>query len=250
VREERELPISFECPQCGRKLKAPEESAGKRCKCPGCGAKVICPQPSQKVEATKKPTTPASPIQPLAGEPHPDLDDGSPYALQDPDPTPIQESSDERRPCPECGELIKATAAKCKHCGKVLDAAALAAKRKKSGSKGRSGLNLRKIAISQKGILVCMPVQILLYIAFLMTPWQWKLIPALPLIVAGLLGMVFTLMLAIELYSVGLGILLGLLALLPIIGLLVLFILSSKGMNVLKEHGHSVGFMGADLSEF
>ena len=39
------MSISFECPTCGKHLKAPDAAAGKSSKCPGCGGKVTCPAP-------------------------------------------------------------------------------------------------------------------------------------------------------------------------------------------------------------
>ena len=62
------MAISFECLQCGKKLKAPDEAAGKSSKCPGCGAKVTCPgaAPAVKpaVKAPAKPPAAAAPPGP------------------------------------------------------------------------------------------------------------------------------------------------------------------------------------------
>ncbi len=44
------MPISFSCPQCGKKLKAPDNAAGKSSKCPGCGSPVTCPEPVYDAE--------------------------------------------------------------------------------------------------------------------------------------------------------------------------------------------------------
>ncbi len=44
------MAISFSCPTCGRKLKAPDNAAGKTTKCPGCGSPVTCPEPVYEAE--------------------------------------------------------------------------------------------------------------------------------------------------------------------------------------------------------
>lgn len=107
------MPISFDCKFCGKRLKAPDSAAGKTSKCPQCGKPVTCPEPVYDAE-------------PVADQPeilddvdaYSDLDDGKPYGVTGPPP----EASDEhRRPCPMCGEMILASAAKCRFCGEVFD---------------------------------------------------------------------------------------------------------------------------------
>ena len=49
-------------------------------------------------------------------------------------------------------------------------------------------------------------------------------------------------------YGSGLGILLGVLCLLPLVGLLVLLAVNGKATRVLKQNGIRVGLLGADLS--
>jgi RsiW-degrading membrane proteinase PrsW (M82 family) len=59
------MAIAFTC-ECGKALRARDELAGKKTKCPQCGAILAIPTP----------------------EVDPDLGDGLPYSLQDPDPRP------------------------------------------------------------------------------------------------------------------------------------------------------------------
>ena len=47
------MPISFQCPHCGKKLKAPDSAAGKSSTCPGCGNKVTCPEPVYDAEVVE-----------------------------------------------------------------------------------------------------------------------------------------------------------------------------------------------------
>ena len=79
------MPISFDCPQCGKHLKAPDAAAGKSSKCPHCGCKVTCPAPAKAATATPKAAA-VKPPKPPAADPFDNPDDGSPYALIEPDP--------------------------------------------------------------------------------------------------------------------------------------------------------------------
>jgi predicted RNA-binding Zn-ribbon protein involved in translation (DUF1610 family) len=141
------VPISFECHQCGKKLKAPDNAVGKTSKCPACGAKVTCPEPIYDAELEAGPS-------PLAGtpggagvDPHADLDDGKPYELRDPDPVPAPVTEAPRRPCPMCGEMILASAAKCRFCGEVFDPT-LKKSRKRKVSPEESDLSGGDIAVA------------------------------------------------------------------------------------------------------
>ena len=51
------MPIEFRCTQCGRLLRTPDETAGKRAKCPECGAILAIPAPG----AVPQPPPPAQP---------------------------------------------------------------------------------------------------------------------------------------------------------------------------------------------
>ncbi len=112
--EEVFMSISFECPQCGKKLKAPDGAVGKSSKCPGCEAIVTCPEPIYDAEVVDDSQPPAG-LESTAGD-----DDDKPYGLVNPAPfaAPLGES---RRPCPICREMILMTAAKCRYCAEVFD---------------------------------------------------------------------------------------------------------------------------------
>jgi len=122
------MPISFQCPRCGKKLKAPESAAGKSSKCPGCGGTVTCPEPIYDAEVVEMTMTPE---KPPGFNPFADLDDDKPYAIVNP-PAAQESVVESRRPCPMCGEMILASAAKCRFCGEVFDPAL-----KKVKSKGK-----------------------------------------------------------------------------------------------------------------
>lgn len=107
------MPISFSCHKCGRKLKAPDNAVGRSSTCPGCGTRVTCPEPVYEAEAIHSGHL-AVPEMILD-----DPDDAQPYGLDD-DAPPLARG-EARRPCPMCGEMILANAAKCRFCGEVFD---------------------------------------------------------------------------------------------------------------------------------
>lgn len=96
------MPISVKCCDCGKALKAPDALAGKKAKCPDCGAVVAVPNASEEMEAN-------------GGRQEANLgeltDDGAAFPKED---------VTTQRPCPMCGELIAASAAKCRFCGETL----------------------------------------------------------------------------------------------------------------------------------
>jgi predicted RNA-binding Zn-ribbon protein involved in translation (DUF1610 family) len=109
------MPISFSCPQCGKKLRAPDNAVGKTSKCPGCGSPVTCPEPIYDAELVEAP-----PPVPGGVDPYADIDPSQPYAMVEPEPAAAP-AAEPRRPCPMCGEMILATAAKCRYCGEIFD---------------------------------------------------------------------------------------------------------------------------------
>jgi predicted RNA-binding Zn-ribbon protein involved in translation (DUF1610 family) len=121
------MPISFQCPQCGKKLRAPDAAVGKSSKCPGCGRTVICPEPIYDAEVVEMTMTPE---KPSGFNPYDDLDVDKPYAMAG--PPPVEEAKTEsRRPCPMCGEMILTTAVKCRYCDEVFDPTLKKSKSKK-----------------------------------------------------------------------------------------------------------------------
>ena len=47
------MSIAFQCPHCGKKLKAPDSAASKSSKCPGCGETVTCPSLSTTPKSSR-----------------------------------------------------------------------------------------------------------------------------------------------------------------------------------------------------
>ena len=144
------MAISFSCPRCGKKLKAPDSAAGKSSKCPGCGSPVTCPEPVYDAELVNAP--------PGGLDPFADLDTDKPYEMAAPAagmPGPAEASAGEaRRPCPMCGEMIVATAAKCRYCGEIFDPALKKAKKKKQKGRGGDDENLSTGDTAPRGALL------------------------------------------------------------------------------------------------
>jgi hypothetical protein len=104
--------IEFACPYCDRISRVPASFAGKQGKCPGCDKVIEVPDPN------------APEVAPTVVEPEPigsRVKDGL-AAYRGIGGAPTAPAGGER-PCPACGESIKAAAVKCKFCGEFLDGA-------------------------------------------------------------------------------------------------------------------------------
>jgi DNA-directed RNA polymerase subunit M/transcription elongation factor TFIIS len=126
------MPIPFDCPSCGKTLKAPEETAGKRIRCPHCKDVIVVPEPVYEAEEVAPPAPADEPAE-------------SGYGLQQEAPRRTEEEN--RRPCPVCGELILTNALKCRYCGEVFDPALKRAARKKKGDSD-SDLTVAEYAVA------------------------------------------------------------------------------------------------------
>jgi DNA-directed RNA polymerase subunit M/transcription elongation factor TFIIS/uncharacterized membrane protein len=94
------MTIEFHCPHCDKLLKTPDDKAGVRANCPGCGQTVTVPDLA--AEATH-------------------ADESFAEVEHQPD-SPDSEitSTDDTKPCPMCGALIKRAAVRCRFCGETL----------------------------------------------------------------------------------------------------------------------------------
>ena len=102
----------------------------------------------------------------------------------------------------------------------------------------------------QKGILVCILVYLIAVVCQFALPADFlRTIIGLGTLVVGLVGTVFVFLLAIKVYSTGVGVLLGVLTLVPCIGLIVLLVVNGKATGILKQNGIKVGLLGANLSQ-
>jgi DNA-directed RNA polymerase subunit RPC12/RpoP len=109
--------------------------------------------------------------------------------------------------------------------------------------------DLREVALYQRVVLFL----ILAYIGVVASQFalepddRWMLLfVAVPVVVA---AAVFVFLLAVKLYE-GLGVALGVLTLIPLVGLIVLLVVNQKATGTLQANGYKVGFLGAPVSQF
>jgi predicted RNA-binding Zn-ribbon protein involved in translation (DUF1610 family) len=112
--------LHFNCPNCKKRLKAPESRRGAELPCPSCGKPVIVPPP----EAPTSEASIAEPceqqssqekLQPVDNVMPPREDTSSADQL----PPEVIEPQTKR--CPYCAETIQFEAKKCRFCGEFLD---------------------------------------------------------------------------------------------------------------------------------
>jgi hypothetical protein len=87
-------------------------------------------------------------------------------------------------------------------------------------------------------------------VALLVVPFEYRLYVLIPTVAVGLTAVASVFVLAMKVYNIGLGILVGIGTMLGYIGLLVLLMVNQKATRILKDNGNHVGFFGADLSKF
>lgn len=119
-----------------------------------------------------------------------------------------------------------------------------------SGTQPLTPQDLRAVAVCQKVILWCILAYFAAVFAQMAVPPEARMIPLLFYIAFVVVATVFVFKLALRIYSLPTGIILGILTLVPCIGLLVLLVVNRKATRTLNLYGHRVGFMGADLSGF
>jgi len=105
---------------------------------------------------------------------------------------------------------------------------------------------LRTIATHQRAINLCLLAYIALYVAVFVVPPPLKILVVLLLLGVMITGAVFVFLLSLSVYSQALGIILGFLALIPLIGLISLRVVNGKATRILRANGIKVGLLGAN----
>jgi hypothetical protein len=115
----------------------------------------------------------------------------------------------------------------------------------------RSGTlqDLYKVATAQKGILIGILIYFgsLFAIQFVRPPLSNVLVVAW--LLAAFATFIFMIILALRVYNLVAGIILGLLMIVPFANLLILLMVNRKATQIMRSNGFKVGFMGADLEE-
>jgi hypothetical protein len=111
-------------------------------------------------------------------------------------------------------------------------------------------VNLHRIATQQRAINPCILAEI---ISLVVVCSGSHLVPiamfaVLIYWIAHIVGVVYAFMLAISLYDTAMGIVLGILTLVPLLGLIVLLIVNGRATRTLRRHGIRVGLLGANPS--
>lgn len=116
------------------------------------------------------------------------------------------------------------------------------------GVKGGTREDLRKVAVYQRGIVFSILVYLASALAGMVLPEALAIVLGIIGIGAMIAGAVFTIILGLKVYSTGVGILLGILSLVPLVGLIVLLVVSNKATGILRQNGIRVGLLGANPS--
>jgi hypothetical protein len=122
--------------------------------------------------------------------------------------------------------------------------------------------DVRKVAVAQKAILTCILIQIgsiLIVIVGLASAGNGgEKSAVLPMLVrmavlvaliSGVISALFVFAMALRVYNTALGILFGIGALMPYVGLIVLLVVNGKATKILQANGYKVGLLGAKLSD-
>ena len=109
--------------------------------------------------------------------------------------------------------------------------------------------DVRSVAICQKGILVCILANLIVMVGLFALPPALRPLARWGFVAVAVVGVAFVFLLSIKVYNVVIGILLGLMSLIPWVGLLVLLAVNGKATTILRKNGHRVGLMGVKLSE-
>ena len=109
--------------------------------------------------------------------------------------------------------------------------------------------NLKQLAYCQKGVLFCILFNFIALISFLQFPEELRIFVLIGYCINNLAAAGLVIMLAIKVYGMGSGIMMGIGALMPCIGLIILLIVNNNATILLRKGGIRVGLLGAKLGD-
>jgi uncharacterized membrane-anchored protein len=110
--------------------------------------------------------------------------------------------------------------------------------------------DLKIVAVAQKSIIICILIYFCLIVATFFVPPQYNFYLLICVLLLGLVSTVSVFLLAMKVYGPIQGVLVGILTMVPCLGLLMLLLVNQRATKILKDNGHPVGLLGADLSRF
>jgi hypothetical protein len=109
--------------------------------------------------------------------------------------------------------------------------------------------DLRAVAKYQKGIIICILLYLVTLFGQFAVPEGFRGYVYWAAILVSVAGTAYVFLLCTKVYRPGVGVLIGLLALVPVIGVVVLLSVNGKATKILRQNGIRVGLLGADLSQ-
>lgn len=219
------MPIRTSCPSCQARYNLPDAMNGKKVRCAKCNQTMVValeePPVLEAVEVAEEPVRPA--VKKSRMRPDEEIDDQGEVTVKKSRARPDEEMDDQEEEQPRQRKRVKA----------------------RKGATSQAGLGA--IAFYQRAILLCILGNLLAGVLFAFLPPAIGVLIWLALIPVGIASTVFVGLLAKELLGTALGILLGVLTLVPGIGLIVLLVVNQLATRRLKHNGIKVGLLGASM---
>lgn len=111
-------------------------------------------------------------------------------------------------------------------------------------------IDLRKVALYQKIVLICIACSFAIFFCHFVVPPMGHGLVLVCSVAIGIFDSFFVFRLAFELFGTAVGVVLGVLTLIPCFGYLILLGVEGQATRVLKANGYRVGLFGASLSQF
>lgn len=109
--------------------------------------------------------------------------------------------------------------------------------------------DLRAVAMYQKGVIVAILLYLAVIVAQFMLPPQAIIFIGLAGFMAMLLGAASAILLSVKVYGPIVGLLMGLLVLIPLLGLIVLLLINNRATRTMRDNDIEVGLFGARMSQ-